>query len=43
MDKRLPVGNPLLWGDVVLTIMGLCLLMGYGEGVSGFVIMHSEL
>ena len=42
-DKRLPSGNPLLWGDGVLTILGLCLLMGYGEGVSRFVIMRSEL
>ena len=43
VDKRLPGGNPLLWGDGVLTILGLCLLMGYGEGVSRFVIMRSEL
>ena len=43
VDKRLPFGKPLLWGDGVLTILGLCLLMGYGEGVSGFVIMRSEL
>ena len=43
VDKRLPGGNPLLWGDGVLTILGLCLLMVYGEGVSGFVIMRSGL
>ena len=43
VDKRLPFGKPLLWGDGVLTILGLCLLMGYGEGVSRFVIMRSEL
>ena len=43
VGKRLPFGNHLVWGDGVLTILGLCLLMGYGEGVMRFVIMRSEL